>query len=44
MPVKNEKQSIIYYTFLEENFQIIDKIHIAIGHGGRNRMMKEVKV
>lgn len=34
---------IMYYTFLEENFQIIHDIHIAIGHGGRNRMMKEVK-
>jgi hypothetical protein len=43
VPVKNEKDPIIYYTCMEENFQIIHEIHIAIGHGGRNRMMREVK-
>ncbi|GBL92082.1 KRAB-A domain-containing protein 2 [Araneus ventricosus] len=41
--VQNEGDPIVYYTCMEENFQIIHEIHIAIGHGGRNRMMREVK-
>lgn len=43
VPVKNERDPIIYYTYLEEIFDIIHETHISIGHGGRNRMMKELK-
>nr|XP_022909346.1 KRAB-A domain-containing protein 2-like [Onthophagus taurus] len=43
VPVKNEKDQIIYYTYLEEIFDIIHETHISTGHGGRNRMMKELK-
>ena len=38
VPVGNEKDPVVYYTYLEENFQIIHDIHISIGHGGRMRM------
>ncbi|XP_020298040.1 KRAB-A domain-containing protein 2-like [Pseudomyrmex gracilis] len=44
VPVKNERDPIIYYTFLEEIFDIIHETHISIGHGGQNRMMKELRI
>ena len=43
VPVKNERDQIIYYTYLEEIFDIVHETHISIGHGGRNRMIKELK-
>lgn len=43
VPVKNETEPIQYYCFLEETFDIIHLTHISIGHGGRNKMMKELK-
>ncbi|XP_045511256.1 KRAB-A domain-containing protein 2-like [Colias croceus] len=44
IPVKNEGDPIIYYAHLDETFQIIHDCHISIGHGGRVRMMKELKL
>ncbi|XP_023214332.1 KRAB-A domain-containing protein 2-like, partial [Centruroides sculpturatus] len=41
MPVK-EDNAIKYYVHTEEIFQILHDAHIAIGHGGRNRMEKEL--
>lgn len=43
VPVKDERDPLIYYTYLEENFNIIHETHISIGHGGRTRMVKELK-
>ncbi|XP_074030448.1 uncharacterized protein isoform X4 [Leptinotarsa decemlineata] len=43
VPVKNDREPIQYYCYLEETFDIIHETHISIGHGGRNRMMKELK-
>lgn len=43
VPVKDPSMPIIYFAFLEETFQIIHDCHLAIGHGGRVRMMKELK-
>ena len=31
-----------YYATIEDTFDIIKKAHIATGHGGRDRMMKEL--
>lgn len=42
-PSKNKKRPNLFYTFMEENFEIIHETHIAIGHGGRNKMMSELK-
>lgn len=43
VPVKNEGELIVYFVYLEETFQIIHDCHLNIGHGGRVRMMKELK-
>lgn len=43
VPVKNDREPIKYYCYLEETYDIIHETHISIGHGGRNRMMKELK-
>ncbi|XP_072380793.1 KRAB-A domain-containing protein 2-like [Diabrotica undecimpunctata] len=43
VPVKNDRDPIVYYVFMEETFDIIHETHISIGHGGRNRMMKKLK-
>lgn len=43
VPIKNERDPIIYYTYIEEVFDIIHESHLSIGHGGRNRMMAELK-
>lgn len=43
VPVKDEKDPLIYYSYLEENFDIIHETHISIGHGGLTRMVKELK-
>ncbi|CAG4949101.1 unnamed protein product [Parnassius apollo] len=44
IPVKNEGDPIIYYAHLDETFQIIHDFHISIGHSGRVRMMKDLKL
>lgn len=41
-PVNEESSTIIYYVHTEELFTVIHDTHLAIGHGGRNRMMKEL--
>ncbi|KAK4320320.1 hypothetical protein Pmani_008826 [Petrolisthes manimaculis] len=33
----------LYYVPIEERFDIVRSSHIATGHGGRDRMLKEVK-
>ncbi|CAG5042391.1 unnamed protein product [Parnassius apollo] len=41
-PVKDTTSTIIYYACRSELFDILHEAHIQIGHGGRDRMMKEV--
>lgn len=41
VPVK-ESNLIKYYVHIEEIFQVLHDAHIAIGHGGRNHMEKEL--
>ncbi|CAK1589526.1 unnamed protein product [Parnassius mnemosyne] len=41
-PVKDTTSTIIYYACDRELFDILHEAHIQIGHGGRDRMMKEV--
>ena len=35
-------KSPIYYVTIEETYDIIHKAHISTGHGGRDRMLKEL--
>jgi hypothetical protein len=32
---------IQYYVHIEETFDVVKRAHIATGHGGRDRMVKE---
>lgn len=43
MGVKGGGDAFIYYTYLEKIFDIIHETHISIGHGGRTRMIGELK-
>ena len=40
-PVAEGSSSIKYYVQKEDIFDVIHDVHLAIGHGGRNRMIKE---
>ena len=42
-PVAEGSSSIKYYVQKEDIFDVIHDAHLAIGHGGRNRMMKETQ-
>ncbi|GAB0086987.1 hypothetical protein DMENIID0001_012300 [Sergentomyia squamirostris] len=42
IPVKDTDTSIRYYIADDELFEALWKAHIAIGHGGRDRMIKEL--
>ena len=39
-PVAEGSSSIKYYVQKEDIFDVIHDAHLAIGHGGRNRMIK----
>ncbi|XP_028040733.1 SCAN domain-containing protein 3-like isoform X2 [Bombyx mandarina] len=41
-PIKETTSTIIYYACGSELFDILHEAHIRIGHGGRDRMMKQV--
>ena len=41
-PVAEGNTSLNYYVQIEELFNVIHEIHVSIGHGGRNRMVKEI--
>jgi Integrase zinc binding domain len=43
VPVREATSDIIYYVTDEELFDILHSIHISVGHGGRDRMLKETK-
>ena len=34
------EESPIYYVSIEDNFDVIKRVHISTGHGGRDRMLK----
>lgn len=38
-----EKNIVLYYATIDELFDILYETHSAIGHGGRNRMVSELK-
>ena len=42
-PVAEGSSSIKYYVQKEDIFDVIHDAHLAIGHGGRNRMIKETQ-
>lgn len=39
----NETNVVLYYVTIDELFDILYDTHSAIGHGGRNRMVSELK-
>lgn len=39
----DEKNVVLYYATIDELFDILYDTHSAIGHGGRNRMVSELK-
>lgn len=41
-PVSAEKEEILYYVCFEDLFNVTHDAHIAVGHGGRTRMIKEL--
>ena len=42
VPLSAEKTEILYYCTLDELFNVIHEAHIAVGHGGRTRIIKEL--
>lgn len=40
-PIKEENGEIKYYVCYDEIFNILEETHLAVGHGGRSRMLKE---
>lgn len=40
-PIKEENGEIKYYVCYDDLFNILEETHLAIGHGGRTRMLKE---
>jgi hypothetical protein len=44
VPLSAEKTKILYYVTFDELFNVIHEAHIAVGHGGRNRMIKELNL
>lgn len=41
-PVSADKEEILYYVCFDELFDVTHDAHIAVGHGGRTRMIKEL--
>ena len=41
-PVKEGVSAIQFYVADSELFHVLHKAHLAIGHGGRDRMLKEL--
>jgi len=40
-PVNEDNGEIKYYACYEDLFNILEETHVAVGHGGRTRMLKE---
>ena len=43
-PVAEESSSTKHYAQKEDMFDVIHDAHLAIGHSGRNRMIKETQI
>jgi hypothetical protein len=43
VPIKEATSDIIYYVVDEEIFDILQSIHVSIGQGGRDRMLRETR-
>lgn len=39
---QDPEESPVYYVSIEDTFEVIMRVHLATGHGGRDRMTKEV--
>ena len=39
---EDSSQNPIYYAHMDEMFDIIKRAHISSGHGGRDKMLKEL--
>ncbi|XP_066988202.1 KRAB-A domain-containing protein 2-like [Macrobrachium rosenbergii] len=39
---KDEKSEPVYFVFIEETFSILKRAHILTGHGGRDKMIKNL--
>jgi hypothetical protein len=42
-PIKKGSTNLLDYVKNEEVYDILNEIHLNIGHGGKNRMMAEIK-
>jgi len=42
-PLSAENEEVKLFVFVEELFDILYSAHLSIGHGGRDRMIKELK-
>ena len=40
---KSPTESPVYFVTLEETYDVIKTAHLATGHGGRDRMIKELE-
>jgi len=44
VPLSAEKTEILYYVTFDELFNVILEAHIAVGHGGRTRVIKKLNL
>lgn len=42
VPMKKSKFGVVFYVEKDELFDILYNTHLAVGHGGRDRMVKEL--
>ncbi|XP_071051574.1 SCAN domain-containing protein 3-like [Onthophagus taurus] len=42
VPMQENDSEVIFYVTQEDLFDVLYDIHLAIGHGGRDRMIKEL--
>jgi len=42
-PVEKGNTNLLYYVKNDELYDILNEIHLNIGHGGKHRMMAEIK-
>lgn len=42
-PMSNENSSVLQYVANEDLFHVIHEAHLAVGHGGRDRLRNELK-
>ncbi|XP_022183209.1 KRAB-A domain-containing protein 2-like [Myzus persicae] len=42
-PIVDNESDVLYYVTVDELFEVIQTAHLAVGHGGRNRIMAVLK-